>query len=538
MNLQRFFSLLPILCLLMAAPACRKRDGGGGAERHWAEGKRLLDAGQLTEALVHLERAYARDATHEEGLVYLARALLQNQDARRASEILATYLAKHTGQAATWYMLALARYNERKRDAAVESLEEALHQRPRFPEAILLLGTIYEEYDETSAAIHAYHSIADDLALGPPLVPVLLRLTRLMQKDLAPEDEKKVEKHLLSAFQLAPREPAVLEALGTFHLDRKRPKEALGYFRLWEKHEPQSALAHHHLGLALALLGDHAGAVAAFDRAVAQDPDRIETYLSLADSLAALKQEDRLYDCLVAAAAAEPSNLVVKWRLLPFYIDKGRSQMAETLFAELEVERATDPEFYRLKTRFHVGRGEHRLAYESHMSRLTVSGRVDDAFSREAGILARQAGLYDKAVELLTPLGQAFPDDRRLHLELGLALWFSGKTAEGLAALRRLEPDRMARIWLAHLLLQSPGTAGQAGKTLQAAAAGLEEAPDEEKLFYYDVLTQQARLRKDWTGAVAALEKALALARHEEERNALELALEAAKKEIPHGKPR
>lgn len=535
---RRCLFLLPILCLLMATPACRRREGGGAAARHWAEGKRLLDAGQHTEALLHLERAYARDATHEEGLVYLARALLQNQDARRASEILATYLAKHTGQAATWYMLALARYNERKRDAAVESLEEALHQRPQFPEAILLLGTIYEEYDETHAAIQAYHSIADDLSLGLPLVPVLLRLTRLMQKDLAPEDEKKVEKHLLSAFQLAPAEPAVLEALGTFHLDRKRPAEALRYFRLWEKQEPQSAVAQNHLGLALARLGDHAGAVAAFDRAIAQDPDRIETYLALADSLTALKQEDRLYDCLVAAAAAEPSNLVVKWRLLPFYIDKGRSQMAETLFAELETERATDPEFYRLKTRFHVGRGEHRLAYESHMSRLTVSGRSDEAFTREAGILARQAGLYDKAVELLTPLGQAFPDDRRLHLELGLALWFSGKTAEGLSALRRLEPDRMARIWLAYLLLQSPATAGQAARTLKAAAEGLAEASDEEKLFYYDVSSQLSRQKKDWAGVVTALEKAVGLARHEEERHALELELENAKKELPHGTPR
>jgi tetratricopeptide (TPR) repeat protein len=166
------------------------------------------------------------------------------------------------------------------------------------------------------------------------------------------------------------------------------------------------------------------------------------------------------------------------------------------------------------------------------MSRLTVTGRSDEAFTREAGILVRQAGLYDKAVELLTLLALAYPDDRRLHLELGLALWFSGKTAEGLAALRRLEPDRMARIWLAYLLLQTPGSVDEATRVLALAGTDLEKAGDEEKLFFHDVSVQIARQKKDWPAAKAALEKAVGLARHEAERNALQLALEALKKEL------
>ncbi len=521
-------TLLMILTFLTAA-SCRRRDGES-ASRYWAEGKRLLDAGQVVESLQYLERAYARDATHQEGLVYLSKAYIQSGNPRKASDVLATYLATHPGEATTWYMLALARYSERKSDAAVESLEEALHQRPRFPEAILLLGTIYEEYEEWPAAIQAYSQIADDLSLGPPLVPVLLRLSRLLQKDLRSEDEKKVEQHLLSAFQLTPAEPAVLEAIGGFYMDRKKHREAMKFFRLWVQHEPSSAQANYHVGLALAALRDHAGAVTAYEKAVALESDSIEIYLALADSLAALKLTDKLYNCLVAASAAEPGNLLVKWRLLPFYIEKGRHQMAETLLSELAGERGTDPEYYRLKTLFHEGRGEYRLAYEAHMSRLTVSGRSDDAFAREAGILARHAGMYDKAVEILSPLAQAFPDDRRLALELGLALWFTGKTAEGLAAVRKLEPDRMARIWLAYLLLQTPGNQVQAERVL--AQVGPEAGTTDEKLFYYDVLVQLLRLKKDLAGAKTILEKSIPLARNEEERNSLELALESVRKEM------
>ncbi len=514
--------------------SCKKKDSDDSA-RFWAEGKRLLDAGQVLESLQYLERAYARDATHEEGLVYLSKAYIQNGNPRKASEVLATYLANHPGEATTWYMLALARYSERKSDAAVESLEEALHQRPRFPEAILLLGTIYEEYEEWAAAIQTYNSIADDLSLGPPLVPVLLRLGRLLQKDLRQEDEKKVEQYLLSAYQLTPSEPAVLEAVGGFYLNRKRNREALKFFKLWVGSDARSGQAHYHAGLAQAALGDHTAAVASLAKAVELEPDRVEIYLAQAESLAALKRDDDLYNCLVAASAAEPANLLVKWKLLPFYIEKGRHQMAETLLGELAAERGTDPEYYRLKTQFHEARGEYRLAFETHMSRLAISGRSDDAFAREAGILARHAGLYDKAVEILTPLAQAFPDDRRLALELGLALWFTGKTAEGLTAVRRLAPDPMALIWLSHLLLQTPATRGEADRVL--AQVKIDSVSTDEKLFYYDVLVQSLRLKKDWAGARAILEKAVPLARNEEERNSLELALEAMRKEMAPASP-
>lgn len=532
--IRRTLPLVFMMLFILPALSCRKKDGESSA-RFWAEGKRLLDAGQVIESLQYLERAYARDATHEEGLVYLSKAYIQNGNPRKASEVLATYLATHPGEATTWYMLALARYSERKSEAAVESLEEALHQRPRFPEAILLLGTIYEEYEEWAAAIQTYSSIADDLSLGPPLVPVLLRLGRILQKDLRPEDEKKVEQYLLSAFQLTPSEPAVLEAVGGFYLNRKRNREAMKFFKLWVQSDARSGQAHYHAGLASAALGDHAAAVTSFAKAVELDPDRVEIYLAQAESLAALKRSDDLYNCLVAASAAEPANLLVKWRLLPFYIEKGRHQMAETLFSELAAERGTDPEYYRLKTLFHEARGEYRLAYETHMSRLTISGRSDDTFAREAGILARHAGMYDKAVEILTPLAQAFPDDRRLALELGLALWFTGKTAEGLAAVRKLEPDPMARIWLAYLLLQTPHARKEAEHVLSLVQ--VDAVSTDEKLFYYDVLVQSLRLKKDWAGARAILEKAVPLARNEEERNSLELALEAMRKELAPATP-
>ena len=527
-NFRTFFLILLLMGGVLWACSKKEKDS---TQRFWTEGKRLLDAGNTLESLQYLERAHARDTDNEEGIVYLSKAYIQNNNPKQASNVLATFLAANPGQAATWYMLALSRYSERKFDAAVESLEEALNQQPRFPEAILLLGTIYEEYEEWSAAIHAYSQIADDLALGPPLVPVLLRLSRLLQRDMQETDEKRIEQYLLSAYRLTPGDPEVLKSLGSWYLERGKKPEAARYFEAWVKMDMNSGMAHHHRGLAAAAMGEHENAVASYRRAVQLEPDHVEIHLALAASLEKLNQRDQLYLALVAAAAADPTNTQVKWRLLPFYIEKGRMATAEALFAELADERGTDPEYYRMKTLFHENRGEYRLAYEAHMSRVSISGQVGDDFTRQAGFLARWAGMYEKAVEILSPLAMAYPEDVAITRELNLALWFSGKQNDGLAGLRKIGAgDTMSEIWLAYLLLQTPGQQSQAETVLQSLPSRLKS--DEEKLFYYDVLVQQLRNRKDWKGIVAALEKALPLARHEEERNALANTLNAAKKEM------
>ncbi len=525
MRLEKFFLFL--LVFLQAA-ACR-RTSSEPADKLWEQGKRLLEEGDARGSLIPLERARQKDPHNEEGLVHLARAYLQTGEPRKASEMLAEHLANRPGQASTWYMLALSRYNERKFDAAVESLEEALRIHPRFPEAVLLLGTIYEEYEEFSAAIQAYSQLAGDLSLGPPLVPILLRLARLLQKNPDADTARRVEGYLRSAISLEPDNVEALAALGSHFMEQKQPAEALKLFEDWARRHPKDARAHYHTGLALSALGRHAQAVEAYRRAVELDRDVVDFHLRLADAYAALGQQEKYYDALVAASAADPSNLQVKWRLLPFYIDKGRVQTAQTLLNELEKERATDPEYHRLRTRFHQARGEYKLAYEAHMAILALSGRPDDAFWREAGFLARYAGLYDKAVEILEPLAKTYPADERVQMERGLALWFSGKTAEGLQAVQKVDTP-IARIWTAHLLLQPPGGPDAAERAL--AAVDPEKCTPEERLFFYDVQVEIFRARKDYARAAATLEKAIPLARNEEERNTLQLALDAMRKEL------
>jgi tetratricopeptide (TPR) repeat protein len=193
-----------------------------------------------------------------------------------------------------------------------------------------------------------------------------------------------------------------------------------------------------------------------------------------------------------------------------------------------------DPEYHRLRAAFHQARGEYRLAYDAHMSILALSGRFDDAFLREAGFLARYAGLYEKAVEILSPLAKSYPEDARVQMELGLALWFTGKTAEGLQAVQKVNTP-LARIWEAYLTLQPSGNPQAAERILSGVDP--EKCEPDERLFYLDVQAQILKAKKDSAGAAATLEKALPLARNEEERGALQLSIEALRKETKPPKP-
>lgn len=525
MILRTFFLMMFVL---LSTVSCR-RSQEQNSEKLWKEGKHLLDTGDARGSLILLERAFRQDPHHEEGLVYLARAYIQTGEPRKASELLATYVARYNAQAPTWYMLALARYNERKFDAAVESLEEALRLLPRFPEAVLLLGTIYEEYEEFPAAMQVYSQLAEDMSLGPPLVPILLRLCRLLEKNPTAETPRRVESYLLSAFSLEPKNVEVLEAIGNHYFAKKQLDEALKYFELWRQQQPNDARAHDSIGQIFFAQGKYADAVTAYRKAIDIQRDEVKFHLHLADVYKALHQQENYYNALVAASAADPANTQIKWRLLPLYIEKGRHETAQTLFRELEKEHAMDPEYHRFRAAFHQSRGEYRLAYDAHMSILALSGRTDDAFSREAGFLARYAGLYEKAVEVLSPLATNYPEDARLHMELGIALWFSGKTTEGLQKVQKVD-TRLARIWEAYLLLQTPGSILAAERVLSGIDP--EKCEPDERLFYFDVQAQIRRMKKDFAGAIASLEKALPLARNEEERNTLQLLTDALRKEI------
>jgi hypothetical protein len=118
-------------------------------------------------------------------------------------------------------MLALARYNERKFDAAVESLEEALRLSPRF----LKLFCCLDQYTKNTRnsrppfrPIPNWLEICRGTAAGGPL---LLRLCGCSRKT-GGRHSKKSGKLTVVALSLEPGNAEVLEALGSHYMAAKK----------------------------------------------------------------------------------------------------------------------------------------------------------------------------------------------------------------------------------------------------------------------------------------------------------------------------
>ena len=396
-------SLLIMVALALLGLSCGKKRRAN-EQKLIRQGKGFLQRGKRERGIQALKQAFNLNPDNVDTTIVLAKALLENSDPRNASIALSTHLSKNKGSAYLWYLLGLSRYQERKSDAAIESLDEALKRKRAYPQAILLLGKIYEEHKELVAAKEAYLSVADNMALGKELTPILVKLARIELSSDKEQERANGVAHLLAALKLDPSSRDAHSALGLQYLKDKKPKRAIELFTSWIKHNPKDGMGHLHLGQALLMDTQYEKAIAQYEKAALLRPQDTLPLMGIAEVAAIIKKPERVYSALVKASALQPKNMGVKWRLIPFHMERERFEVALKSLLAVKGVYGTRPDYYALLTDAYFGLGEYASAYESHMKRLSLGASPTDAFNRRAGILARQAGYYPKAVEYLRPV--------------------------------------------------------------------------------------------------------------------------------------
>jgi Flp pilus assembly protein TadD len=88
---------------------------------------------------------------------------------------------------------------------------------------------------------------------------------------------------LSQAARLAPRDPVVLNDLGTAYLDAGRPADGVPWLQRSIALEPRVGYVHYNLAMALEQTGDDDSAILAYRRAVTLDPDRAMAHAMMAD---------------------------------------------------------------------------------------------------------------------------------------------------------------------------------------------------------------------------------------------------------------
>lgn len=161
------------------------------------------------------------------------------------------------------------------------------------------------------------------------------------------------EAHLREALGVAPGNPEALEALGNFYYgkfgDPPDFAAAAAMYRNWAQFDPQNAQAWFSLGNALVATRDFAGALAAYDTAIArgESGDRLQVVRAGALMGLALAGERPLADAIAAFEAladAEPPVPAVLLSLGKLYDKAGRPAEALAAFSRFLAVAPADHE--------------------------------------------------------------------------------------------------------------------------------------------------------------------------------------------------
>nr|MDA3863355.1 tetratricopeptide repeat protein [Deltaproteobacteria bacterium] len=498
----------------------------------WERGDKLLKKGNKKAAITVYRNALSKDKNNEEGVVKLARLYRDTGSIKECSRVLTEFLIKNKGKADTWYKLARCRYFERKSEQAIEACGEALKIDGDQIDSIILLGTIYEEHKEKTAAKDLYLSVADKMHLGKELVPVQLKLAALEIETGKEKGLESAEVHLLSARKLAPKSTKVLSALGLYHLKQKQPGKARRVFKKWIEFYPDDGLAYLHLGQANLMLGENEEAFNSFKKAAQLRSSDILPLMGIVRVAPKIKKNKEIYPALLKASALKPGDKNIKWQLVPWQIKKERYKVALRNLNQLKEDYQHKPEYYKLKSRVHEGLGEYVQAWENYMRVLGFGGKSTAGFKKRAGILARYAGYHKKAVEYLEPLFEK-SQDAKIGLNLALAQIASKekKTKQrGVDLLKKLatQDNSLAAIWLANYYLRQ-NNPERAKSILDRIKKQIKV---EDRIFYLDVLAQYYDKTNNHAKHLDALKKQVKLARNDHEKSVLEKNVSRVKEVI------
>jgi tetratricopeptide (TPR) repeat protein len=415
-------NLKPARDLVLRPDGQRKAD----ALAHYIEGMAFEEDGEIDKAL----RAYRAVLNVDPGEADLAcrvAALLTHQDDfPEAIDVLKDAVKATPGAPEPYLQLAFiyAKYLK-KIDQAVEYGNKAIALDPVNIDAYQRLYEIELAAGDENKAREALDRAAHADSKDPSFWTRLGKLYALLvfKPDVEPEtaEVSRVNEVFKKAAELAKDDPAVLKEVADYYASSQQLKEAIPlYLRVLDL-QPDDANAREKLAAGFVLTHQRAKAIELLEEIIKQRPERYEAYDLLAqvldDQARTLQRENKpdLAKAFFAKAAANyEQSVLINPRHGITYI-----RLAELLLGPLrEPQRAVkvlrdarqrfpdvpDIVYYLALALREAKETQQALAtFEEalHESEMNGGGLATARFYFDYGVAAEQAGLYDKAADLL-----------------------------------------------------------------------------------------------------------------------------------------
>lgn len=401
-------------------------------EARMLRGTLALDEGATPAAIEDFEAILAQDPSNARANRALARALLADDKAARAEEVLEKAIEAAPRALDLRAELASVRTVRRDLDGAIAALEGILEIAPTNAGALEAMYRVRMFEQDWGAA----HAVAARIKTTLPESPLGFHLDGLTyQAEGKPADSLP---QFESALALAPDAIQPLTqairshlALGKRAQAEKRLSEAL-------EQNPENFVALNLLGELKLADKQYAAAASTFTKAIALKPDLDIFYRNLAAAELALKKEGAALATLRRGIDATGGSALLVTALANHYERTGRLDEA---IAEYEAVLQDSPESDLALNNLAMLLTEYR-GDESSLQRARgllgrIRARSNPAYQDTLGWVMYRSGETSAAVETLRKAAAQMPDTPIAQYHLGMALAASGNAVEAKAALSR-----------------------------------------------------------------------------------------------------
>jgi tetratricopeptide (TPR) repeat protein len=417
------FSLKPAPDLALRPAGERK----AGALAHFVEGMVFEENGEMDKALEAYRKVLNVDPGQSTLASRVAVLLIQQEDFPQAIDVLKDAIKANPNDAEPYHQLAYiyAKYLN-KTDQAVDYANRAIALNPRDIEAYQRLCEIELAAGQEQKALDALERAtkvrSDDAGFWTRLGKLYAAVLFKPESQPKPDELERVNEIFKKAVENAKDDPAILKDVADYYASSQQLKEAIPlYLRVIEL-QPDDANAREKLATGFILTDQRGKAVELLEQIIKEHPEKYQPYDLLAqvldDEARSLQRENRLEEAkakFAKVAANYEQSLLINPNHAGTYL-----RLAELLLGPLkDPERAV--KFLAEARRRFSGAPEivyylaiaQREAKQTQRAVATFEEALREAqldqdneivnakFYFNYGVTAEQAGLYDKAADLL-----------------------------------------------------------------------------------------------------------------------------------------
>jgi tetratricopeptide (TPR) repeat protein len=397
------------------------------AVAHFVEGMAFEENGEMDRALEAYRKVLDVDPGQSELASRVAALLIRQEDFPQAIDILKDAIKANPNDAEPYRQLAYiyARYLKRT-DQAIDYANRAITLNPRDIEAYQRLVEIEVAMGEEKKALEVLDRAtkvpSDDANFWTQLGKLYVAVLFKSDSQLKPDDLARVNEIFKKAVEHANDDPGILKDIADYYASSQQLKEAIPlYLRVLEL-QPDDANAREKLATGFILTNQRAKAVEMLEQIIKEHPEKYQPYDLLAqvldDEARSLQRANRLDEAkaqFAKVAANYEQSLLINPNHAGTYL-----RLAELLLGPLkDPERAVKfltearrrfpgaPEIvYYLAIAQREGKQTQQAVatFEEalHEAELDQDNEIVNAkFYFNYGATAEQAGLYEKAADLL-----------------------------------------------------------------------------------------------------------------------------------------